>query len=95
MRLGWGMSLLPGPCMWPSYLLDLLWSSRAGSPGAEGPPPVLLCSRSCAKPHVSAGKTARIAPIQLPQCAHIGWQPRAWPAHFCLDVCQGGVGMAT
>lgn len=35
----------------------------------------LMSSRSWAKPQVSAGKAERIAPIQLPECAHIGWQP--------------------
>lgn len=51
----------------------------------------LMSSRSWAKPQVSAGKAERIAPIQLPECAHIGWQPRDGAGPF-LPGCLPGQG---
>lgn len=74
---------------------------QGGSPGAAGPPPTLSVPQAPVwqepgqAPGFRAGKAVRIAPIQLPGCAHISWRPGDRPAHFCLDVCQGGVGMAT
>lgn len=49
----------------------------------------LRSSRSWAKPEVSAGKAERIAPIQLLECAHIGWQPRDGAGPFLPGCLQG------
>ena len=74
-------------------------SIRAGSPGAEGLPCVFFVSKgSCLagpKPQAPVGKPERTAPVQLPACAHIAGSSEIEPAHFCLDACWGGVGMAT
>lgn len=96
----------PGP---PSHHLHLVLmpaepshpGSRAGSPGAEGPPLVVFVSKGSrlagAEPSPRFPQERRRGVFQSDD-QNVLASPaalRSGPAHFCLDACWGGVGMAT